>query len=143
MHKTMSTTLFVITLTLTSNLAAVGEVSRLNDKCQVQPARDNQEGWATRRSYQFLAQGQSYKLIYSAAQDGTGALCLSQGNTFQPLATKYWYGEYIDRLDRVQGSIFTFQVHQGNGNNVPVKKYRLDLSNPRQPKVKLLKQWME
>jgi hypothetical protein len=140
MHKIILAALLSTSIILPSNAAVTGG---LNEKCQLQPIRGEQTEWQIRRRYQFRARGQSYTLVFSAAQDGSGSLCLSHGNTFRPIATPYWDVAYIDRVDRVQESIFTFQIHQGNGDNVPVKKYRLDLSNPRQPKIKLIKQWIE
>jgi hypothetical protein len=101
------------------------------------------EGWDLGKTYRFNHQGKSYRLIWFRGIDGTGSFCLALGNTAQPIVDKYIGDSFVDRLDQLSARVFTFQVHDGNGNNVPVRKYRLDLSNPQRPKVTLLKQWRE
>jgi hypothetical protein len=101
------------------------------------------EEWKLEKTYQFSHQGKSYRLIWSRTQDASGSFCLAQGKNVQPIAAKYLGDYYVDRLDRLSAQVFTFQVHDGNGNNVPVRKYRLDLSNPQRSKVTLLRQWRE
>jgi hypothetical protein len=67
---------------------------------------------------------------------------LASSRSLKPIAVKYWSREFIDRLDRVSSKVFTFQVHQGNGTPSPTFKYRLDLNNPDQPRVTLMKKWV-
>jgi hypothetical protein len=78
----------------------------------------------------------------SAASDGSGSICLTQSKSSRPIGLKYWESEFIDRVDRVSAKVFTFQVHEGNGSPTPTKKYRLNLSNPQQPQISLLKSWV-
>jgi hypothetical protein len=126
--------LLVLSLALPSHAQAFDENCRPNSS----------EEWSLKKTYEFTYQGKAYKLIWSQMSPyGDGSFCLAQGKTIQPIATKYINTYAVDRLDRLSPQVFTFQVHDGNGTNVPVRKYRLDLSNPQQPKVKLLKQWRE
>lgn len=128
-------------LTLLCSLALPGYAETfdgLDNTCRP----SSQGEWKLEKTYQFSHQGKSYRLIWSSFGDGTGSLCLVQGKTAQPIAEKY-LDAFVNRLDRISAKVFTFQVSDGNGTNVPVKKYRLDLSNPQKPKVTLLKQWRE
>jgi hypothetical protein len=103
----------------------------------------SQEDWPVKQTYNFSHQGKSYKLIWSQSVDGTGFFCLAQGNSARPIADKFTGDSFVDRLDRVSAKVFTFQIHDGNGNNAPYKKYRLNLENPQQPKITLIKKWVE
>jgi hypothetical protein len=131
----MMKTIFV-SLMLLFSLALPGH-AEISEACR--PS----EVWELRKTYRFNHQGKSYRLIWFGSGDGSGSLCLAQGNTAQPIVDKYTGDSLVTGLDRLSAQVFTFQVHDGNGNNVPARKYRLDLSNPRQPKVTLLKQWRE
>lgn len=110
----------------------------LNDNCQL--ASKDPAGWVQRRSFNFVARGKSYKLIHSATIDGSGSLCLVSGKSAKPVGYKpNWY---LDKVDRVSDRVFNVQIHDGNGNNAPTIKYRLDLTQPQNPQVKVLKQWV-
>jgi hypothetical protein len=110
----------------------------LNDNCQLAP-KDPAE-WVQRQSFKFVERGKSYKLIHSATLDGSGSLCLVSGKSAKPVGYKPdWY---LDRVERVSDRVFNVQIHDGNGNNAPTIKYRLDLTQPQNPQVKVLKQWV-
>lgn len=113
----------------------------LGEQCPPNPSAS--DGWKIEKTYQFTHQGKAHKLIWWRSTDAGGYFCLVQGKTTKLVADKYLGDYYVDRIDRLSPQLFTFQTHDGNGTNVPFKKYRLDLSNPQQPKVTLLKQWRE
>jgi hypothetical protein len=120
-----------------------GEVraNGFNNLCQ--PAGNAPEEWQIVKTFKFDRDGRSYRLIYSRMADGTGSLCLGSGGKFQPIGSKYWIDEYLDKLDRTSDKIYTFQVHAGNGSPITYRRYRLDLTRPQQPKFSLLKTWVE
>jgi hypothetical protein len=121
--------------------ATAASFNGFNEKCQLAPTAP--EEWTIEKIFRFTHQGNSFKLVYSRTVDAGGSLCLITGKSANPVGAKYWQSEYIDRVDRVSAKIFTFQIHQGNGNNTPVKKYQLDLTRPQGPKVVLLKEWID
>jgi hypothetical protein len=120
---------------------AIAAFDGLDHNCR--PAPNAPEEWLIKRTYKFADRGKNYKLIYSTTHDGVGTICLFQGKSAKPVGLKYWKDEYIDRVDFVKNKVFTFQIHQGNGNNTPYKKYRLDLTQPQSPKVTLVREWID
>ena len=113
----------------------------LNEQCRsVAPAQDPDENWNMEKTFDFSDRGKSYKLVYSWQLPDSTSLCLLDGKSAVPLI--YKQGAYIDKVERVRAKLFTVQIHEGNGNNVPATKYRLDLSQPQNPKVKVLKRWI-
>jgi hypothetical protein len=120
---------------------ALAAFDGLDHNCR--PAPNAPEEWLIKRTYKFTDRGKNYKLIYSSTMDGGGSICLMEGKSAKPLGLKYWKDEYLDRVDFLKTKVFTFQIHQGNGNNVPYKKYRLDLTQPQSPKVTLVREWID
>jgi hypothetical protein len=113
----------------------------LNEKCQ--PAPNDLQEWKKATTYNFSYLKKSYQLIWSRTIEGGGSLCLGLARgKMRPIATQYT-NEYMDKVDRVSAKVFNFQIHEGNGGDVPHKLYRLDLSDPERPKVKLIKRWIE
>jgi hypothetical protein len=113
----------------------------LNEQCQsVPPTQDPDDNWNMEKTFDFVDRNKSYKLVYSWQLPDSTSLCLLDGKTAVPLI--YKQGAYIDKVERVRAKLFTVQIHEGNGNNVPATKYRLDLSQPQNPKVKVLKRWI-
>jgi hypothetical protein len=113
----------------------------LNEQCQsVPPAQDPDENWNMEKTFDFVDRGKSYKLVYSWRLPDSTSLCLVEGKTAVPLI--YKEGAYIDKVERVRVKLFNVQIHEGNGNNVPATKYQLNLSQPQNPKVKVLKRWI-
>jgi hypothetical protein len=112
----------------------------LDGECK--PVSAASDGWTIDKTFPFTDQGKNYKLVLSRTIDGSGSICLTQGKSNRPIGLKYWESEFIDRVDRVSAKVFTFQVHEGNGSPTPTKKYRLNLSNPQQPQISLLKSWV-
>ncbi len=113
----------------------------LNEQCQsVRPAQDPDENWNMEKTFDFSDRGKSYKLVYSWQLPDSTSLCLLEGKTVRPIIFKQ--GAYIDKVERVRVKLFNVQIHEGNGNNVPATKYQLNLGQPQQPKIKVLKRWI-
>jgi hypothetical protein len=112
----------------------------LDQNCK--PAPTAAEEWTIEKTFQFSDQGKNYKLVLSKTIDGSGSICLLQGKSSRPVGLKYWESEFIDGVDRISAKVFTFQIHEGNGNPTPTKKYRLNLTQPQNPKISLLKKWI-
>jgi hypothetical protein len=122
------------------SVSAQNKFNGLDGKCK--PAPTAPDEWTINKAFTFADQGKNYKLVLSRTIDGSGSICLTQGKSSRPIGLKYWESEFIDGVDRVSAKVFTFQVHEGNGNPTPTKKYRLNLSNPKQPQISLLKSWV-
>ncbi len=120
--------------------AAQKKFNGLDQSCKPAPTGD--EEWTIEKTFQFSEQGKNYKLILSKMIDGSGSICLLQGKFSKPIGLKYWESEFIDGVDRVSAKVFTFQVHEGNGTPTPTKKYRLNLTQPQNPQITLLKKWI-
>jgi hypothetical protein len=121
------------------SVSAQNKFNGLDGACKPAPSSDE---WTIVKTFSFADQGKNYKLVLSRTIDGSGSICLTQGKSSRPIGSKYWESEFIDRVDRVSAKVFTFQVHEGNGSPTPTKKYRLNLSNPQQPQISLLKSWV-
>jgi hypothetical protein len=106
-------------------------------------ALSQEDGRTIKKAYSFSHQGKSYKLVLYQDGTGTGNLSLEQGKSKRSIANNFTDPGFIYQLNRVSAKVFTFQVREGNGDNVPVKKYRLNLENPQQPKVTLIKKWVD
>jgi hypothetical protein len=122
------------------SVSAQNKFNGLDEKCK--PAPTAPDEWTIEKTFPFADQGKNYKLVLSRTIDGSGSICLTQGKSSRPIGLRYWESEFIDGVDRVSAKVFTFQVHEGNGNPTPTKKYRLNLSNPQQPQISLLKSWV-
>jgi hypothetical protein len=112
----------------------------LDPNCK--PAPTVAEEWTMEKTFQFADRGKNYKLVLSKTLDGSGSICLLQGKSSKPIGLKYWDSEFIDGVDRVSAKVFTFQVHEGNGSPTPTKKYRMNLTQPQNPQIVLLKKWI-
>ncbi len=117
------------------------EAQGLDDKCTAPPLSSNpDENWKAEKTFQFTDRGTSYKLVYSWQLPDSTSLCLVSGKTAVPLV--YKEGAYIDKVERVRVKLFNVSIHEGNGSNVPATKYQLDLGQPQNPRVKVLKRWI-
>jgi hypothetical protein len=113
----------------------------LNEECKLLPAaQDPDENWKMEKTFDFSDRGKSYKLVYSWQLPDSTSLCLLEGKTATPIVLKQ--GAYIDKVERVRVKLFNVQIHEGNGSNVPATKYQLDLGQPKNPKVKVLRRWI-
>jgi hypothetical protein len=146
MKKTLITVSLIATMAshtiIGSPLAASAQkkFNGLDQNCKPAPTAD--EEWTIEKTFQFSDQGKNYKLVLSKTIDGSGSICLLQGKSSRPMGLKYWESEFIDGVDQLSSKIFTFQIHEGNGNPTPTKKYRLNLTQPQNPKITLLKKWI-
>jgi hypothetical protein len=121
-----------------SDLASANKFNGLNENCQ--PAPTSLEEWTVRQTFRFTNRGKSYRLVWSSTIDGGGSLCSIGGKSPQPVG--YNRGWYLDRVARISDRVFVVKIHDGNGNNTPAIKYRLDLSQPENPQTKILKRWI-
>lgn len=137
----MRNNLILIVTIICVGLPTAGLASQFNgldDRCQSAPTAP--EAWKISQIFRFVDRGKSYQLIHSAAIDGSGSLCLVWGKSVR--AVGYNQAWYLDRVDRVSDRVFNVEIHDGNGNNTPTIKYRLDLTQPQNPQVKVLKKWI-
>jgi hypothetical protein len=117
------------------------EFNGLNEKCQ--PAPTAPEEWKIENTFKFQSGNRTYRLVYSRTQDAGGSLCFGTGQSLRPVGAQYWQGEYVDRVTQLRNRVFMFQIHEGNGNPITNRQYKLDLTRPRNPKITLIKTWVE
>ncbi|MEG4283302.1 PPC domain-containing protein [Microcoleus sp. A006_D1] len=88
---------------------------------------------------EFTTNGQKYWFYAARYQDGAALFCISQPNFNQPkvLNAEKIQRQFIDKIARNPNNktAFIIAVREGNGLDVPVTNYGLDLSNVDQPKV--------
>jgi hypothetical protein len=119
-----------------------GAANGLNEECKsVPPDQDPDENWNMEKTFDFSDRGKSYRLVYSWKLPESTSLCLIEGKTATPIIFKQG-AYYIDKVERVRVKLFNVQIHEGNGNNVPATKYQLNLGQPQNPKLKVLKRWI-
>ncbi len=114
-----------------------------NDACKsVPPDQAPEQNWEMKKTFDFVDRGKSYKLVYSAHIDST-SLCLVEGKIATPIVFKKdVYSYVVSKVERVGAKLFTVQIHEGNGPDAPNTKYQLDLGQPQNPKIKVLKRWI-
>jgi hypothetical protein len=95
----------------------------------------------------FISKEKNYWFYAARYQDGAVILCTSQPEFVQPqlLPAKTLQNQFIPKITKAprSQSVFLITVREGNGFRVPMKEYRLDLSNLSQPKLTLLKSWLD
>ena len=88
---------------------------------------------------EFTTNGQNYLFYAARYQDGAVLFCTSKPNFNQskPLTAKQIQSQFIDKIARDPNNKTTFiiAVIEGNGPEVPVTNYGLNLSNVDRPKL--------
>lgn len=112
----------------------------LTEDCKsLPPVQDSEQNWEMKKTFDFVDRGKSYKLVHSWFVDSS-SLCLVEGKTATPIVFKKdVYSYFVSKVERVGAKLFTVQIHEGNGPDAPHTKYQLDLGQPKNPKIKVLK----
>ena len=91
----------------------------------------------------FTANNENYWLYAARTGDGSVQFCISQPNFVNPQvinADEISY-QFIESINQAgdNNPTFTVQVREGQNTNSPFIDYRLNLSNPNQPIVTLIR----
>jgi hypothetical protein len=86
---------------------------------------------------EFRTNNQSYWLSAARYQDGAAILCISRPYFKQAKLVKEIPIGFISTItkDLSRNGVFLVTVREGNGRNVPITVYRLDVINPNKPLV--------
>jgi hypothetical protein len=88
--------------------------------------------------------GKRYWFSLARYQDGSAILCLSQPNYTQGqlLAVPTLQNQFIREIKQEQPETsFLITTADGNGRNVRLTQFRLQLNNPTQPALSKVKEW--
>ncbi|MDI9635307.1 PPC domain-containing protein [Oscillatoria amoena NRMC-F 0135] len=110
-----------------------------NSQCQRNQNLPQRDRFTVFYQEEFVAQNQRHWLYASRALDGSAIFCLSRPNFEQPRLLRFreiqnQFTENV-RRDRRQNTSFVITIRNGNGMNVPINAYRLDLANPAEAKI--------
>ena len=116
--------------------SVANEVS-INKMCQRQQGLPQIERFTVFYQEEFSTQNKTYWLYAGRYQDGAVILCVSEPNFNQAreLSTESLQFQFIENIsqDSNKNSTFLITVREGNGRNLKLTDYRLDLVNPNQP----------
>ncbi|MBU6186117.1 MAG: hypothetical protein KGQ16_06790 [Cyanobacteria bacterium REEB444] len=133
------------TVILVSFPGWAGEVY-LNNHCQrVQPGKDTLNFRVDFRR-NIESDGQRYWFAMARYADGAAIFCLTRPNYAQGklIAVPQLQHNFIEEIKQEnRESSFLVTVRHGNGWQVPMTQFRLNLDSPLQPKITMLKQWRD
>ena len=132
-------TLFAGTVASLSNFASAGEVY-LDDTCRQNQRLEEIDRFIVFYKAEFKANSQKHWFSAARSQDGAALFCLSRPNFQQvkPLSNAQEIQfQFIDKIVKApnNNAVFLITVREGNGSNVPVTIYRLNLNNPKRPVI--------
>ncbi len=86
---------------------------------------------------EFRVNSQGYWLSAARYQDGGAILCISRPDFKQASIVKGFPVSFISTIvkDTNKNGVFIITVREGNGLNVPITVYQLDVTDPNRPKV--------
>ncbi|MEA5498299.1 hypothetical protein [Limnoraphis robusta] len=109
----------------------------LDKNCQRQQQLPPVERFTVFYQSEFQAVDEIYWFSAGRYQDGAVLFCISQPNfnQAQVLNEKTIQNQFIEKIIKApnSNSIFLITVAEGNGRNVPLTDYKLDLFDPNQP----------
>jgi len=116
----------------------------LNRQCQ--RVDDSMDAFRVDFRRNLQPSGQPYWFSLARYTDGSAIFCLTQPNYAQgqPLAVKQLQNQFIREIKQEsRETSFLITVAYGNGRRVPLAQFRLNLDNPRQPKLSKLREWRD
>lgn len=90
----------------------------------------------------FSSNGNMHWLYVARYSDGAAQFCLSSPNFEQPvlLQSESISAQYVETINQQANDspIFQVRIREGQNDGSPFSDYRLDLSNPHNPSVRLI-----
>lgn len=118
--------------TLFSLKSVSAEGIYLDKTCKLNPRLVKTEKFLVFYKSEFKANEQSYWLSAARYQDGAAIVCISKPDFKQARLVKEIPISFISTItkDTNKNGLFIVTVREGNGRNVPITVYRLDVTNP-------------
>ena len=94
----------------------------------------------------FTTNSRVYRFYVGQYMDGAGVFCIANKDfsNASRLAISSIQGQFFSDIKRMNGKpVYKFNIRDGNGMNVPVTRYRLQLRNPRSPQIKAIDRWID
>lgn len=132
------TTLSLLNCTILFSLKpAEAEQIYLDKNCMQNQRLPQIEKFLVFYKSEFRANSQNYLLSAARYQDGAAILCISRPDFKQARAVNEIPIAFISSIvkDTNRNEVFIVTVREGNGLNVPITVYRLDVTNPNRPRV--------
>ena len=91
----------------------------------------------------FNTQRKEYTLFALRAIDGYQIFCI--GTSRQSTYIKVPFKGFTHNIVRQNTAepIWEFDIHEGNGRNYPITKYRMNLKNPNNPSFSVVDKWID
>lgn len=113
---------------------------------QCQRTKDSKDAFRVDFRRSIRPSGPAYWFSLARYQDGAAIFCLTRPNYTQGqlLAVKQLQNQFIREIKQEnRETSFLITVAYGNGRRVPLTQFRLNLDNPRQPKLSKLREWRD
>ena len=116
---------------------AAAEEVYLDKNCSLNQRLPKIEKFLVFYKSEFRANSQSYWLSAARYQDGAAILCISRPGFKQASIVKDFPVSFISTIAKDTNSkgVFIVTVREGNGLNVPITVYQLDVTDPNRPRV--------
>ncbi len=144
--KTLSTGLAIsLILGLFSSTPLNAQETYVDNTCKQNQQLDEFDRFTVMSKFEFQTQGQIYWFYTGQYIDASPIVCISRPGFRQakPLNIPQIQSGYIDNIgkDPRRKTGFLVTVRDGNGINVPITQYRLNLSTPDKPVITKLRSW--
>ena len=116
----------------------------ITSRCQ--PTTNQQSTFKLVFNDTFMTNSRIYRFYVGQYMDGAGVFCIANKDfsNASRLALANIQDRFFSDIQRVEGKpIYKFNIRHGNGMNVPVTRYRLQLREPSSPKLKQIDQWID
>lgn len=109
----------------------------LDKNCSLNQRLPKNEKFLVFYKSEFRANSQNYLLSAARYQDGAAILCISKPDFKQASIVKDFPASFISTIakDTDSKGEFIVTVREGNGRNVPITVYQIDVTDPNRPKV--------
>lgn len=140
-NKLITISLTTLSLLSCTNLFSLKPVAAqeiyLDKSCSLNQRLPQDDKFLVFYKSQFRANNQNYWFSAARYQDGVAILCISRPDFKQASIVKNFPLSFISDIakDPNRNGLFVVTVLEGNGRNVPITVYRLDITNPNRPKV--------
>jgi hypothetical protein len=136
--------LLATTTTILFATPARGDEVYLDRQCK--RANDSENAFRVDFRRNIQPGGQPYWFSLARYQDGGAIFCLTQPNYTQGqlLAVEQLQNQFIREIKQeVQETSFLITIADGNGIQVTLTQFQLNLDNPMQPEVSKLREWQD
>lgn len=140
-NKLITISLTTLSLLSCTNLFSLKPVAAeeiyLDKSCSLNQRLPKNEKFLVFYKSEFRVNSQNYWLSAARYQDGGAILCISKPDFKQASRVNDFPIAFISTIAKNpnRNEVFIVTVREGNGLNVPITVYRLDITNPNRPRV--------